>query len=62
MLHVCGDVYVEKINYQKENQENISADLVIWIKPSHYLEISPKGCNILYIFFQSWQAIGYVTG
>ena len=49
MLHVCGDVYVEKINYQKEN---ISADLVIWIKPSHYLEIPPTGCNILY-FFQS---------
>ena len=48
MLHVCGDVYVEKISYQKEN---ISADLVIWIKPSHYLEIPPTGCNILYIFF-----------
>ena len=47
MLHVCGDVYVEKINYQKEN---ISADLVIWIKPSHCLEIPPTGCNILYFF------------
>ena len=43
MLHVCDDVYVEKINYQKEN---ISADLVIWIKPSHFLEIPPTGCNI----------------
>ena len=47
MLYVCGDVYVEKINYQKEN---ISADLVIWIKPCHYLEIPPTGCNILYFF------------
>ena len=58
MLHVCGDVYIEKKSYQKEN---ISADLVIWIKPSRYLEIPPTGCNILY-FFQSWLAIGYVTG
>ena len=56
MLHVCGDVYVEKINYQKEN---ISADLVIWIKTSHYLEIPQTG-YVLY-FFQSSLAIGYVT-
>ena len=49
MLHVCDDVYIEKKSYQKEN---ISADLVIWIKPSRYLEIPPTGCNILY-FFQS---------
>ena len=40
MLHVCGDVYVEKINYQKEN---ISADLVIWIINNQCLEIPLTG-------------------
>ena len=52
----CGDVYVEKNKLQKREY---SADVVIWIKNKHYLEIPPTG--YVFIFFSIMTSYNYVT-